>query len=183
MRGVDRLVAVAEIGVRQRGSGSRRARAANDARRIEAEMLADRVAQHARRALGIVMQMRGRVGMRPSARRGEGPSGVSLADSLNTRVDRARRSCRERRARCRECPRGEWVGSLPISLWAPHLLTVGSRRIDEAGQRAKSKKTLTVLACNPYLKRFLRGRGDTLRLNREHRVVNLQAVQATGHTA
>ncbi len=57
--GVDRLVAVGEIGARQQVEEVVGAGAAHDARGIEAEGAADRLAQFRRRAVGIVLEMAG----------------------------------------------------------------------------------------------------------------------------
>ena len=58
VRGGDRLVALAEIGVRQQVEDFIRAGAADDAVGVEAEGAADRLAQHPRGAFRIVLQMR-----------------------------------------------------------------------------------------------------------------------------
>ena len=63
--GRDRLVAVAEIGVRQQIEDLVGAGAADDAVGIEPEGAADRLAQHPRGAFRIVLQMRGHASCRP----------------------------------------------------------------------------------------------------------------------
>ena len=73
--------ALAQIGVRQEIEDFVRAGAADDAVGVEPVGAADRLAQHPRGAFRIVLQMR-----RPCVdfTFGDGPNGVSLADSLNT---------------------------------------------------------------------------------------------------
>jgi hypothetical protein len=83
VRGGDRLVTLREISVRQQiedfiGSGT-----ADDAVGIEPEGAPDRLAQDARGTFRIILQMISRVPVGLD-RLGEGPNGVSLADSLNT---------------------------------------------------------------------------------------------------
>ena len=83
MRGVDRLVAVGEIGARQQIEQIVRAGAADDAVGVEPVGASDRFAQLGRRAVGIILEvLAGRaIG---GDRLGLGPSGVSFDDSLNT---------------------------------------------------------------------------------------------------
>ena len=59
--GADRLVAAAQIGVRQQIENLVRSGTADDPFGIESEGAADRLPQHARSALRIVLQMRGRL--------------------------------------------------------------------------------------------------------------------------
>ena len=104
VRGGDRLVAMAEIGVRQQIEDFVRAGAADDAVGVEPEGAADRLAQHPRGAFRIVLQMRRRllVDFHRLRRRPErGLVGRQL-EHLAARL-RHRASCRACRAQYREC--------------------------------------------------------------------------------
>ena len=79
VRGVDRLVAVGEIGVRQQVQQIIRARAADDALGIEPECPPDRLAQLARRAVRIILEM-----MRPTHCRPRSRAGSARAASRST---------------------------------------------------------------------------------------------------
>ncbi len=67
MNGVDRFIAVDEIGARQQVEEIVRPRAADDARRIEPESAPDRLAERGRRAVGVIRQPR-RLGLISSNR-------------------------------------------------------------------------------------------------------------------
>ena len=76
MGGVDRLVAVGEIGARDQVEQVVGARAADDAVGVEPEGAADRLAQRGRGAVGVVLQVLGDGAGRPRS-----PSGWGRAAS------------------------------------------------------------------------------------------------------